>query len=192
MRRETRGLAACLALSSCMPSASGEGMVPRDIPGAIHARHFSGFREPPLWTPQAARGYRTRLRVTASGIAYLRGSVRIDEHADGRLAGHLVVIEGREAERTARPFRPTRGELQELLRIAEEGRIWTIYPEYWGPAGVDSICVDGIEFVLERVDARGYRFSRANVQCGAPYAFRRLAERIFEIAGEEQLKRLLR
>ena len=186
------GLAALLlVLSSCTHPGGSRKMLPPEVAQGFSSRHFRGFREPPLWTPEAARGYRTRLRVTASGTAPLRASVRIDEHRGGRVSGHVVVIEGAERERTARPFRVTRGDLRELLRVAEEGRIWSLYPEHWGMAGEEMVCVDGIEFVLERVDARGYRFSRANVSCAAPDAYRRIAARTFELAGEERLKMLL-
>jgi hypothetical protein len=166
-------------------------MLPPEVAEGFSPRHFRGFREPPLWAPEAARGYRTRLRVTASGIHHLRASLRIDEHRDGRVTGHVVVIDGFERERTGRPFRVTRADLHALLRIAEEGRIWSIYPEHWGMAGEDMICLDGMEFMLERVDARGYRFSHANVQCGAPAAYARIAARMFELAREERLKGLL-
>ncbi|HEY0012318.1 MAG TPA: hypothetical protein VGB79_05640 [Allosphingosinicella sp.] len=166
-------------------------MLPPEVAQGFNPRHFRGFREPPLWTPEAARGYRTRLRVTASGVLQLRASVRIDEHRDGRVTGHVVVIDGDERERTGRPFRVTRADLHALLRVADEGRVWSIYPEHWSSSAEDMICVDGIEFVLERVDARGYRFSHANVQCAAPAAFARIAARMFELAREERLQRLL-
>jgi hypothetical protein len=184
-------LAAIVILSGCAHPSSGRNMLPPEVEEGFPSTHFNGFREPPLWTAAAARGYRTRLRVTASGVAYLRGSVRIDEHRDGRVTGHVVVIDGRERHRTARAFRASRSDLGELLRIAQEAGIWSVHPEHWRSTDPDMICLDGIEFVLERVDARGYRFSHANVQCAAPHAYRRIAARMFEIAGEERLKRLL-
>lgn len=190
--RRARFVAALFILSACAHSFSGREMLPPDITERFHAGHFRGFREPPLWLPEAARGYRTRLRVTASGIAFLKGSVRIDQHDDGRITGHVVTIDGPEQERSARSFRASHRDVQEIVRIAEEGRIWSIHPQFWVLADPDDICIDGIDVVLERVDSAGYRFSQANVSCAAPHAFRRIAERMFEIAREERLKRLLR
>lgn len=170
-------------------------MLPPDVASQFYPGLFRAFREPPLWPPEALGRYRSRIRLTAVGIAHLRGSIRIDEHADGRVTGHVVVIDrsrGRRApSRTERGFRISRAAFERLRVQAAEAGLWSSHPQFWEP-DPQTICIDGIELLFERADAQGYRLGVTNAQCSAPRALLALAARIFDIARERQLHRLLR
>lgn len=174
----------------------GRDVLPPEI--AQHNSHvFNRFRVAPIWRPEALRGYRSRIRMTAAGSLMLRASVRIDEHADGRVSGHLVLVDlsrrGEAEEREVRQFRVGRRDLAELRSLIAQSRLWQIHPQYWGYADPENwVCVDGMEFVFERLDAQGYRFSTSNAQCTMPDDIRSVAAKVIGMAGEPRLARMLR
>jgi hypothetical protein len=133
--------------------------------------------------------------MTAVGSAYLTGLIRIDEHAGGRVVGRVVVRDRsprRRDDGTAfREFRVGRRDYEELRRLISESRLWGIHPQYWGYSDPNAICLDGIEFAFERLDAAGYRFSWSNAQCTMPADIRRVASKIIDLSGEPRLHRLL-
>lgn len=189
MKRAVLALAAGLALSACVRSASGEGMLP---PGSFEGAgeiHFRGYREPPLWRPEALRGYRSRARLSTSGILRRDVAVRLDEHRDGRITGHVVALTRNEngiVDREVRSVNVARADYEALERLAARAQLWAVNRQRY-ISGDEGICLDGIEMMFERADAQGYRVASANSACTATRELRQFAERIYRIAGDRRM-----
>ena len=193
-------LASTFALSACAAGASpGEAgrasMLPPEVASQFDTSILEDFGERPLWVPEARSGYRSRIRFTIAGILYTRMSIRIDESLDGSLLGHIAIRRRRDRiERddvVRHRFRVSRDEFEALQRDIQQARLWTIYPQFWGMADPESICLDGMELVFERVDASGYRFATANAQCTASRAVKQVAETFVDIAGVPHVRNWL-
>jgi hypothetical protein len=197
LRPRARGFAATIAsagaaiLSGCAHPAA---MLPPAVAPQFSVYHFAGLAEPPLWPPEALRGYRTRIRLSISGILLLKGAIAIDELATGALRGRVVTVDrderGEPVDRTVRTFRVTRAAFDSLQASIARTRLWHLYPEFWTLAEGE-ICLDGMDLVFERVDARGYRFSTANAQCTAPADIIEVAEQMIEMSGDRTMLRWL-
>jgi len=158
----------------------------------------SGLAEPPLWPRQAMAGYRRRLRLVLSPMVRQRVSIRIDTDASGRTVAHFARLEPSEVARGwevtetySRPV-PTKA-LARLDALIGQSKLWEIYPQYWqSPPG--EICVDGVEMIMERASAQGYRFSEANTLCTAPSSMLAVAAQMIDIAdpGDKQVAGWLR
>jgi hypothetical protein len=194
-------LAGALAVSvgtaaSAREDRRGAGMLPPEIASQFESAFLAGFGERPLWRPEARRGYRSRLRLTITGILYTRASIRIDERGVGLFEGHMIFVDPRDRSvpfgRTETRFSVSRAQMERLRAAIGEARMFTLYPEFWRSPNGDDICVDGMELIFERIDADGYRFSTANAQCNAPAAMRRAALILFQIARAPELERWLR
>jgi hypothetical protein len=181
--------------AACAPSGlRSPEMLPPEIAAQFPSSFLEGLGEPPLWRAESARGFSTRVRLTIGSGLLQRVSIRIDELASGRLAGHVTYIDprarGSADGRTNRRFRVTRAQFDALQQQAQRARLWAIHPEFWAFTSND-ICIDGMELIFERVDANGYRFSTANAQCTAPPAMLQLAEQMIELSGQPGIRRWL-
>ena len=192
-------LAGALSLAGGTAAAAqedrrGAGMLPPEIASQFEPASLAGFGERPLWRPEARRGYRSRFRLTVTGILYTRASIRIDESGIGRFNGHMVFVDPRDRAallgRTETRFPVSRAQMGRLRAAIAAARMFTLYPEFWESR--DDICLDGMQLTFERVDSNGYRFSTANAQCNAPAAMHRVALILFEIARAPELARSLR
>lgn len=194
-RRWLLAAASLSAAFGCVQRLADPELLPSDLARHFNPGQFRGFGEPSLWTLAALGRYRTRIRLTAAGIAQLGGSIRIDEHSNGRVTGHVVMIDrsrGRRGlTRTERDFRIARGDFDRLRAQAAEAGLWSSHPQFWRNPDPQVICVGGNELLFERVDAQGHRVAVTNAQCSAPSALLAVAARFFDIAGERQLHRLL-
>ena len=161
-----------LAVSACLlaGSAQAQAMLPPNL--ASEADDLAGFGEPPLWAaPAAAAGYRQRLRLVLAGPFRDRVAIRIDTDLAGRSQAHFArqaLVHGRWRITQRRRRDVPAPEVEDLDRKIAGSRLWKIYPEFWQARGSDSVCVDGVYVILERVTAAGYRFSESNAQCTAP------------------------
>jgi hypothetical protein len=179
-------LLALLALGGC--ASANTPMLPPQLHD--EPNWFRGFGEPPLWTPKAAVGYRQRVRLALFPVLRQEVAVRIDTDASGRTSGSFTRMEWVErgwevAERRRFSVSPAR--LAALDDAIERAGIWKIQPEFWQtPEG--EICVDGVMMIMERVDARGYRFSEANAQCSAPGPMLNLAAQMIALANPSDAK----
>lgn len=186
-------LFACAVVGTA--NARSTSMLPPEVAGQFDASILDGFGERPLWVPEAGRNFRSRIRFTIVGIHLTRMSIRIDERRDGSLEGHIA-IRGRldrlhREDPVRHGFRVSREEFETLQENIRQARLWTIYPQFWVMSDPESICIDGMELMFERVDATGYRFAHANAQCTAPDALKRVATTIMTIAGVPHARRWL-
>jgi hypothetical protein len=168
----------------------GAGMLPPEIASQFPPVYLEGFGERPLWPAEARQHYRSRFRLTISGILYTKISIRIDEHSGGWLEGHVAFRDPRDREvpdgLIERNFFVRRAQFEALGRAFQRANLWHLYPEFYSMTG-DNICVDGMEMIFEHVDANGYRFSTANAQCTAPATMIEAAEQVIRIAGERRV-----
>ena len=199
MRRIRTMLACALALfffAAPPVQAQRVSMLPPDIDQQYSPAWIAGYGERPLWTARAGKGYRTRLRMSLAGISLTRVSIRIDERDNGAIAGRILVgrlPRGRRGLEVAeRRFPVTRAQFDALQQRIRQSRLWQTYPQYWYLSEEDNICVDGMELVMERVDAAGYRFAHANAQCGAPADMLAVASAMIDLSREPNVGGLLR
>ena len=161
--------------------AHAQAMLPPNL--LDESDYLAGFGEPPLWTTSAAAGYRQRLRLVLVGPFRDRVAIRIDTDAAGRSRGYFVrqaLARGRWRITERRRLDLPAAEIDDLDRRIVGSKLWTIYPEFWhAPA---SICVDGVNVILERVTAAGYRFSEGNAPCTAPADMLRFAAQMIDLA----------
>ncbi len=155
--------------------------------------------EPILWRPGGQDRFKSRIRLSISGIVRNKVLIRIDEKANGDGIGRIAVV--RRAGRWPRSndlvadidrtFRVPASRMALLRERIAAAKLWTAGPEeHW--IVKDDICLDGEQLVFERRDARGYRFSEANAQCTAPPAVLDVARTIIELSGEHYPLGLLR
>ncbi|HYD39105.1 MAG TPA: hypothetical protein VEA60_15920 [Allosphingosinicella sp.] len=198
VRRFRAGAAALLGLvvADAAAAAPPRAMLPPELGYGYERVVFEGLDEPPLWRAREARGYRSRIRLSIAGIVRAKASIRIDRRRTGALSGRLVLVDldsrARPERRIVRRFRVSAAQSEALDRLIGEAGLWTIHPQFYVHEDPEMICLDGMELVFERVDARGYRFSTANAQCTAPGGMLRVAEKMMEIARAGDLKRWLR
>jgi hypothetical protein len=145
-----------------------------------------GFGEAPLGPAQASTGYRQRLRLFLWPPRRQRVAIRIDTDLSGRSFGYFVRQEpsgqGHDWEVSERRrFGVSPADLAALDGLVAKSKLWTIYPEYWHLREGD-ICVDGVEMVMERATAEGYRVSEANAQCTAPASMLAVAAKMVDMA----------
>lgn len=146
--------------------------------------------EPILWRPGGREGFKSRLRLSISGIALQRALIRIDEKANGQGVGRVAIVRraGRGLDLIAdsdRTFRVSAKDMAALHDAIASAKLWTIGPEeHWFVK--DDICIDGEQLVFERTDAGGYRFSEANAQCTAPPAVLAVARKMIQLSGERR------
>jgi hypothetical protein len=149
-----------------------------------HERLLEGLGEPPLWSANAVEGRsrRIRLLLVPPRITRVRVAIRIDTTVSGRAVGHWVRRERRHGRWTTqkRRFSVRREDLARLDVLIAQSRLWRLYPEYWES---EDICVDGVQLIMERATAEGYRFSEANAQCTAPRDYLEVAAQMIDMAG---------
>jgi hypothetical protein len=181
-------LLACAAVAPAAAAENGRGdfMLPPEIARQFSAHYLAGFGEPALWPPAARQGYRTRYRLTISGILYTSVSIRIDQYPGGRLEGHVVYVDPRDRSipfgRTTWRFAVPRARFEALQGQFREAGLWTIYPQFYSLTDPNAICLDGMELIFERAEADGYRFSNANAQCTASPAMLQAAATMIDLS----------
>ena len=198
MRRMLLASACALAASGVEADAAEArrgDMLPPEVASQFDASILEGFGERPLWVPEAGRNYRSRIRFTIVGILYTRMSIRIDERRDGSLEGHIAIVGRRDRLDREDPvrhgFSVSRVEFETLEQNIRQARLWEIYPQFWVMSDPESLCIDGMELMFERVDSSGYRFAHANAQCTAPDALKEVAATIVDIAGVPHVRNWL-
>jgi hypothetical protein len=82
-----------------------------------------------------------------------------------------------------RTFSVPPADLAALNDLIAESKLWQIYPQYWVNTSSGTICIDGVEVIMERVEQRQYRFSEANAQCTAPSSMLKVAAKMIDLAG---------
>lgn len=151
---------------------------PAPDPWVEHAyARFGGDR---LSADDALAGRDARYRFTYFGILRHSLQIRIDHRPGDRAILRAIVFE--RAERVEdKTVRLTPAQYAAFLRRAEESGLWSIHPEYWA-LGNDEVCLDGMEAIVERRDARGYRYSQANTSCASPVGMDRLIADMVDLA----------
>jgi hypothetical protein len=184
-------LACCaLAIPAAQPAhAQRIAMLPPDVDDGWTSGFMAVFREPPLWTAEAGKGYRTRMRVSLMAHVDVMVALRIDARDDGRLEGTAIVVRrgrgaGQVRDRRVVRYRISPVQMAELDRRATALDLWK-FPRggFEGEA-----CIDGLEMVFERVGADGYRYTHANAQCTAPAGLRAFTTAWLEIAGVREFR----
>lgn len=197
MRMTALLLLAALALlaASATAAPAGREPFPPEVARQFGEDQFLLFQEPALWRPEARQSFRSRLRLMVVGIARRQGSIRIDERANGRLEGHLEIIELSDPasvrSRVERRFRVTRAQMESLRAAIDNAGLFRIHPQFWSLTDPDAICMDGMVMAFERVDAQGYRFGTANAWCDAPESLRQVARLMVDISGGHRLRFLV-
>ena len=186
-------------IAAAPAGARSTDMFPPEISTQLpagYADYLADMDEPRLWKPKAAKGFRTRIRFSISGIVLAKASIRIDERENGKITGHLAMLDYERGSHgtgvvTETLFSVTRQQFEDLQRKIAQSALWSIYPEFYNGDPKD-ICIDGENIILERVDAKGYRFSTANAQCTAPGEILAIAENIVDLAKATRVKGWLR
>ena len=157
---------------------------------------YRDFGERPLWSKDAAAGYTRRVRVFVfPSYAFSRVAIRIDTRASGETTGYVALIRPSHNERQPeikerRTFTVTADDLATLNQLIHESTLWEIYPEHWVDRKADSqtdhirICIDGVQLIMERVTASGYRYSEGNAICpGLPLTVLQFVDHMIDMAG---------
>ena len=177
-----------LALALSAPTPDHVKMLPPDIDDGMTTDFLSMFREPPLWTAEAATGYRSRMRVTLLPNIDLLVSARIDERNDGELVGTAVVVRlGRGnaysvRKRTVTHFKISHEQMAELEQLLAKAGAWKFERTHW-PMEEGEICIDGLPMIFERVTDVGYRYAEANAVCDAPAVLTEASRLWLRVAG---------
>jgi hypothetical protein len=153
--------------------------------------HLGDFKEPNLFLEDNT-AFRSRYRLSISGISCKIYVIRIDERMNGALAGkvsHRNKCKNEPAE--SHFFRPSANGFMELKRRIEAASMFKFYPEVWG-SSEDEICLDGNMLIFERRTNDGYAVSSANAQCEAPPHLRQVAQHFVAMSGEKDAAGLLR
>jgi hypothetical protein len=151
--------------------------------------------EPVLWRPGGREGFKSRIRLSISGIVFERALIRIDQKANGEGVGRVALVHHaqvwpRSSDLIAKVDRTFRVSAKDMALLQERivaAKLWTAgTEEHWVFTDGDDICLDGEQLVFERRDADGYRFSEANAQCTATPALLAVARTIMELSGERR------
>ena len=181
------------AVLAASPALAG----PRLFPEAVYdaGGGVGGFTErmeaEPLWRVRIAGG-RQRMRLFIGGHTIKSWGVELDQRANGRVVGVLREHNGRYvSEETT--FAVRAADFEALQALVAEAGLWSSYPQFYVEAetapGSGEICLDGLTVVLERVDARGYRYSEGNAQCTLGREQLRVVAKLFELANRPGLAR---
>ena len=144
-----------------------------------------------VWSEESRQTYSSRVRLTlGAGLLRQKVSIRIDTPVNGQPTGRVAWSRPDRSDRnaiTTRTFTPNSAQIRKLDDLIAQNVIWQDTVEHWVVAqnpsgGFDYVCIDGVNVILERTTAAGYRFSQAIVQCAAPPAFIDIAAEIIDIA----------
>jgi hypothetical protein len=153
--------------------------------------NVSSFGEPMLYRDGALSGFKSRYRLTTDGIRCVRYSIRLDESEDGIVKGSFKSRDDcprdADGEKSRSSFSATSEELRELDRLADKAGMFDEAVQIWPfPKDTNTICVDGVQLMFERLDANGYRVAIANYPCSATEEVLGVANKFVEIAEAEQ------
>jgi len=155
---------------------------------------YGDLGERPLWSKEAARGYTRRVRVFIyPSYAFSRIAIRIDTKASGETTGYFTLVRPSHNERQPeirerRTFTVTASDLATFNQLIDESMLWRIYPQHWvsSEAQISSgtVCIDGVQLIMERVTDLGYRYSEGNAICpGVPLRALQLVDHMIDMAG---------
>ncbi len=187
-----RILLAALAtlLSACAASAQPAPALPPEYPYP----HWNGLAEP-LWGSATPRDSVRLLMARPHFRRDAYATISIDRRSEGAI-GTLTRADragGYEwAIHEQRRFPVSANQLAQLDALIAASRLWRNNPEFWVLTDPDAICIHGVELVLERANAEGYRFSSANAQCTAPSDYKAVAAYMITLANEPVLQGWLR
>ena len=181
-------VAALLVCGSCASTEGSPktGPLPPDVVmGAELSDWYVGslnsFESRPLWTDEADDGYIERYRFTYFGILTTSLQIGIDRKANGK-AFLYAEVRRRNSAIERKRFWLSQRDFSEFKKASDDSGLWGAHPEFWVFKNENDICLDGMEVLLERLDADGYRFSNANTSCTSPAGMNRLAEKMVELA----------
>lgn len=139
------------------------------------------FQSEPLWGDHALGRYSERYRFTYFGILQTSLQIKIDIVSDN--SGVLTATVRRSGSIVERQRKHLWSrEIAELRHLAASSGIWQRFPEFWVFTDPESFCIDGMEAIVEKRDAEGYRYSRANTSCTSPTGMNRLLDGMVRIA----------
>jgi hypothetical protein len=143
--------------------------------------------EGPIWPPAASEGYQRRLRLFLFPPRPQRVAIRIDTDSSGETKGYVIRVKDEASggwrvvqEQT---FSVKPADLMALNDLIARSKLWQIYPQHWVNTDPNTICIDGMQVMMERVQDRQYRYSEANAQCDAPDAMLKVAAKMIDLAG---------
>ena len=194
MKRIAAAISLLATSLTSVAAASETGFFAPEVDGEVWA-DISKYREPSLFKPGALDGYRSRFRLSISGISCREVVIRIDERDDGSIRGRKVTgnkCQGRRSDYVTRNFTITAAQMLELRNAMADAALWTYFPEFWASKNSDEICLDGNQLVFERANRDGYRISLANAQCTTTPKLRAVAEKFIEIAHADSARELLK
>lgn len=151
------------------------------------------FGEPKLHLIETLERFNRRYRLSMSGVVCTEFVIRIDEKNNHRVSGLVKKYNrcNRSSRIERRYFSAKPYEIEGLQKEIDDAAIFKFYPEFWVSTDKDSICIDGIQLVMELLDATGHKISVSNTPCTAPAKVRAIASKFVEIADEKGTKRFL-
>ena len=151
------------------------------------------YSEPKLHAENTKSRYKTRHRLSLSGVACREFVIRLDviENMGGR-----GIIKSRDRCKARfsidkKRFRVNSKDVEKLQALIADAGLFKFYPEVWEYPNEDTICIDGTQIVIERRDEMGFGVSMANAQCTAPFEVVAIAQKFVELSGDKRAKRLL-
>lgn len=196
--RRWTALFAIPALLVAPQASAARGHFPPQIAGSVWWKDLPDD-EPMLWRTGAREGFKSRIRLTISGIVRQKTLIRIDETASGGGRGRVLIAmparRGGGGDLDAwvdHEFSVSRANMAALRALIDQAKMWQFDPQEHWVGAEDDICLDGNQLVFERRDAAGYRFSEGNAQCTIPPRVRAVAARIIELSGERTALTLTR
>ncbi|GGY92403.1 hypothetical protein [Novosphingobium colocasiae] len=186
------GVAMGLVLLCCAPAGyasrlekSNVSSFPEDMARDDSLMRIAG--ENPLWVANGLGPYVSRWRMEISGIKRDKLIIRLDEHSSGKVSGtYIRIYKSNRALRLRekRGFAISRPAFEALKSEAAQKGILNLPRQGWElSSDPETICMDGEDVLIERVDARGYYATGGNSWCSAPAYFLEFAARIIRLSG---------
>jgi len=188
-------LAFIFSLGACASTggAPHSGFFPEEFDENIWI-DIKRYNEPKLHSDKAIGRYTARHRFSISGVACREYVIRLDVLNNGggrgkiktrdRCKNRFLIDEKR--------FFASSEEVKQLQSLITDAGLYEFYPEFWEFTDEeDTICIDGMQIILERRDHKGYGVSIANAQCTAPSEVLAIAQKFIDLAGDKRANRLL-
>ena len=184
----TFGLGACSSTGGLPYS----GFFPEEFDQSVWI-DIKRYNEPKFHSENAKSRYKARHRLSLSGVACREFVIRLDVFKRGGGRGKIKTRD-RCKDRFSideKRFLVNSKEVEQLQTLIADAGLYEFYPEGWEYSNGDTICIDGIQILLERRDHTGYGVSMANAQCTAPSEVIAIAQKFIDIAGDKRANRLL-
>ena len=183
------GLGACASTSGVPHS----GFFPEEFDKNVWI-NMKRYNEPKLHSEKERDRYEARHRFSISGVACREFVIRLDVLKGGGGRGKIKTRD-RCKDRLSideKRFVVNSKEVEQLQTLIADAGLYEFYPEVWEYSNnEDTICIDGMQILLERRDDTGYGVSMANAQCTAPSEVIAIAQKFIDMAGDKRANRLL-